>query len=344
MLITQIIYNKQVLQNLHHFFGSNLKKAIVAQELHKSGDLHLHCGVILHRLWKTNNSHALDVLVATPSTGSGTSPDGSASTASGQHGNYQVLKSVRGTTEYLTQSSADKTCDQTPLCYEWDISAIVSHKAPVSQRVALALLAGESLSSLAEKEPGYLLLHHQKCQSFKDMMDREEAKKKKSDLPLSFNLLEGGTEALEVVSWLTANVRKPRVHKQKQLWVHGTTNRGKTTLGMDLDLHLAVYWPGIEGTYDDDYEDGIYDIVIFDEFLGQRRLNWMNSFCEGRTFKVHRRYRDTLKKDNLPVIVLSNKLPAECYSNLSQDIIDTLLSRFTVITLSQFIRINISPA
>jgi len=251
---------------------------------------------------------------------------------------------VRGTTEYLTQSSDEKTCDQTPLCYEWDISAVLSHKEPLSQRIARRLLAGESLSSLAESEPGYLLLHHQKCQSFKDMIDREEAKKKKSDLPLSFNLSEGGTEALEVVSWLTANVRKPRIHKQKQLWIHGSTNRGKTTLGMDLDLHLAVYWPGIEGTYDDDYEDGIYDIVIFDEFLGQRRLNWMNSFCEGRTFKVHRRYRDTLKKDNLPVIVLSNKLPAECYSNLSQDIIDTLLSRFTVITLSQFIRINISPA
>jgi len=337
-----ISHNKQVLQNLHQFFGTNLKKAIIAQELHKTGDLHLHCGVILHRLWKTKDPHALDALTAADSLV--ITPNEPAVSFPPKHGNYQVLKSVRGTTEYLTQSSADKTCDQTPLCYEWDISAIVSHKAPVSQRVALALLAGESLSSLAEKEPGYLLLHHQKCQSFKDMMDREEAKKKKSDLPLSFNLLEGGTEALEVVSWLTANVRKPRVHKQKQLWVHGTTNRGKTTLGMDLDLHLAVYWPGIEGTYDDDYEDGIYDIVIFDEFLGQRRLNWMNSFCEGRTFKVHRRYRDTLKKDNLPVIVLSNKLPAECYSNLSQDIIDTLLSRFTIITLSQFIRINISPA
>jgi len=96
----------------------------------------------------------------------------------------------------------------------------------------------------------------------------------------------------------------------------------------------TLWWDGYEGQ----------KVVIFDEFLGQRRLNWMNSFCEGRTFKVHRRYRDTLKKDNLPVIVLSNKLPAECYSNLSQDIIDTLLSRFTVITLSQFIRINISPA
>ncbi len=102
---------------------------------------------------------------------------------------------------------------------------------------------------------------------------------------------------------------------------------------MPLDTH-----------YLDDYDDSEWDLIMFDEFKGQKTIRWLNGFVEGSPFPVLRRYHSTIKKKNLPVIVLSNYSIEEAYSKVNMfhpERLDTVRTRFQVEQVQKFIKVNI---
>ncbi len=103
-----------------------------------------------------------------------------------------------------------------------------------------------------------------------------------------------------------------------------------------------IYWVPLDTAHLDDYCDEDYDIVVFDEFKGQKSITFMNSFIQGTPYLVYRRYRSYLKTKNLPVIVLSNYSIDEAYSKVhmfNPERLIPLKKRFKCINVKKFINI-----
>ncbi len=95
-------------------------------------------------------------------------------------------------------------------------------------------------------------------------------------------------------------------------------------------------------THLDEYDDDDYDLVVFDEFKGQKTITWMNTFVQGGPQKVYRRYNSYNKTKNIPVIVLSNYTIQQCYSKTNMfnpERLLPLIGRFNCININKFINI-----
>ena len=81
----------------------------------------------------------------------------------------------------------------------------------------------------------------------------------------------------------------------------------------------------------DSYEDGCFDLVVLDEYKHQKRLQFLNAWCDGQPLPLRRKGSQTVKTDNLPLIICSNFSPEECYRpGVGRD---ALLDRFVVVEL-----------
>jgi len=86
-------------------------------------------------------------------------------------------------------------------------------------------------------------------------------------------------------------------------------------------------------TWNDAYQDGIYDLIVFDEFQGQKSIGQLNALTDGYTTPLIRRgTHPYLKNDKLPVIICSNKLPHDVYHNAKdRAYVDAFASRYLII-------------
>ena len=120
---------------------------------------------------------------------------------------------------------------------------------------------------------------------------------------------------MEIVTWFNTNVKHPRALGQPNLWLCGGTGVGKTRLKEMLMTMLRVYEAPYDGDWHDEYQDGVYDIVVFDEFNGQHTITHMNRWLGSEYTKLRRRgIAPVTKVDRLPCLVLSNHVPHTCYS------------------------------
>lgn len=142
-----------------------------------------------------------------------------------------------------------------------------------------------------------------------------------------------------VARWLNENIRKPRAPRQAQLWIKAGPGAGKTTF---VDQVLPYLYPGLsiyslpyDGEWQDDYEDGCYDLIIADEYRTQYRIQYLNRLADGSVTKLRRRaMKPVEKRDRLPMIVLSNYLPEEAYhkaADKGDPSIKALADRFRVV-------------
>ena len=101
-----------------------------------------------------------------------------------------------------------------------------------------------------------------------------------------------------------------------------------------MDL-ARVYVVPLTEKWDDSFDDNDYDLVVFDEFKGQRSITWMNGFCDGSPFQVSRRgTAPFLKTKNLPCLVLSNFSIRMAYSKVDNvDRLAPLMARFEEVDL-----------
>lgn len=91
------------------------------------------------------------------------------------------------------------------------------------------------------------------------------------------------------------------------------------------------------------YEDGKYDLVVFDEFHGQKSITFMNQFLDGSTMWIPQRNAGTTKEQYVPCIVNANHLPDAYYSGSAStaDQLSAFVARFITLSFNSLIKILI---
>ena len=123
----------------------------------------------------------------------------------------------------------------------------------------------------------------------------------------------------------------------------GTPGAGKTTMISNLEtwFKLRVYWWPRDEAWWDGYEDGAYDLIVLDEFKSQKKITELNPILSGDTVPLSRRRAPPyVKRENLPVIILSNYLPEECFHRCTSQALAPLLDRLEIVEVSNYVRIE----
>ncbi len=302
-----------------------LKWCIVAQEAHKDETHHLHVALWLNSTVDYRNRDYWDFVT-------------------GKKGNYQVARDIVRVVKYVTKENKY-------LCYQIDPPTWLKAKKKKTgtsfELVAKLMQDGKSLDDLDAIYPGMIAMNLQKLQKYKKFLVKKERKAMKAVLDEweALGILALPQDFRPLGLWLNSNLSgAKRPFKQKQLWLHGKSNLGKTTLVEKLMRFFRVYMVPMDSKSLDDYEDAEYDLIVLDEFKGQKSITWMNGFVQGGHFPVHRRYNSTLKVLNLPVIVLSNYTIDQAYERVSHftpERLDSIKNRFFQCHVTSYIELGL---
>ncbi len=306
------------LERIIAHFGTTLDWTVIAQETHADGNFHLHLGISLRTKLESRDPHVLDWITM-------------------KHGSYEGMRNVKKSLEYFHKS------DPTPLCHGINAKAVMNKKNGRSDIVAQELLDGKSIDDITEEYPGFTMINLSKLTHFIQFVDK---KRKHDALETRIPLYETNniTHADQViVEWLNKNIRRTRHFKQPQLWIYSTEpNMGKTSFINFLNEHLSIHHLMKWEDFDDMYQDNCYDLIVIDEFEGQRKLGWMNELLQGGTMPLRRKGEQYIKNQNLPILIASNQTPSICYQNCTTSRITTLLTRLKVINIEHFIEISVT--
>lgn len=297
-------------ERIEQKFGDSLSGYIVCEEAHKDGTPHLHVFLQFKEKIRHSDKNYFDFIV-------------------GQHGNYQVAKNVRKCVEYVTKAG-------NYLAKGIDVQSICKKQAPKNETVAKMLHDGKSLSDIDKEHPGYVMINKRKIEEYASWIECERSKKNKIDwIPPS---LEGLTDSnLKIAEWISKNIRQTRAFKAPQLYIHGPRNLGKTSLIEWLEKSLSVYHMPMTEEFYDLYSDD-FDIVVLDEFKGQKTIQFLNQFLQGSAMPIRKKGSQGMKYKNLPVVILSNYSLSECYQKAANDgRLSTLECRLEIVEVDSFI-------
>jgi len=297
-------------ERLEQKWKEELKGYIVCEEQHKDGTPHLH---VFLQFSKRKNFK---------------SPDW-ADFIGGKHGDYKVARSVSGSVKYVTKEG-------NYVAKGVDVEAYKQKGAKLSDKIAGMLDNGKSLVEIKEEERGFFMLNKRKIEEYAAFIDCENQKKTKlAWVPPS---LDGLTDSnKQIAEWICKNIRQSRIFKAPQLFITGKPNLGKTSLIEWLKKYLSVYPIPMTEEFYDQYSDD-YDLVVLDEFKGQKTIQWLNEFLQGSTMNIRKKGSQSLKKKNLPVIILSNYTLEECYPKANADgRLDSLRARLEIVEVDSFI-------
>jgi len=262
----------------------------------------------------------------------------------GQHGDYKTCRNFLQSVIYATKENNYQL-------FNLDVNAIrkaIESKTSVSHHtIATKILAKpkRSLEEVSRKWPGYMIQHQRKVEDFIELVQGFEHENKIPyygvEIPWP-DLEHPGEHA--IASWVHNNFGKPRLHKQKQLFVWGPKNMGKSHILMDLEKRFKRYIIGDEEKFDTDYKDDQVEFCTFDEFVGQKKVSWINNFCEGVHMKLNKKGGNPMtKRGNPPVIFCSNKSLDQIYSELKEKSpfqFEALLERFEIVELKRQFRLK----
>jgi len=297
------------LSNLKTHFSHKLKGAIVAQEHHADGSLHLHILVFLSEKLRTRDSTYFDFVCA-------------------KHGSYETIKRVSSALSYVQKE------DKEPLIFG-DIpsgnSALTRSK---SDAAAEMIQSGCSLSQLAKEMPGYFLSNQEKIRKFQSFCIEQKLNESLARLQEPLRDLDPMGELSPIVAWLNTNLFSKRKFKQLQLYLYGPPNSGKTSLILRLSKYFRIYHiPNGEDFYDF-FENDKYDLAVLDEFRADKTIQWMNAWLQGSEMNIRQKGSQCLKVQNIPTIILSNFTPHEAYSKSTPEKLETLITRIEVIKVT----------
>ncbi len=305
--------------------------AVLCQEKHKDGCNHLHILVHFGRQKTFRGFELLDSI-------------------GGTHGNYQAARSVVKVMKYVTKEGNFIEDNIDALDYLKKRENKESTKSSVVfKKIKTAVDAGENaLKEVIKFDCGYALMHKKQIEDMERWLLAERDREIELQLwpPLGKKFLMPWFSSLEpynqaITNWLILNLFKVRSFKQEQLYLVAPANCGKTTLLMQLEKFCHLYLIPEENSHEY-YRNGGYDLCVFDEFLGNKPCNWLNSFLQGSPMLLKCKLCSSItKRDNPPVIIMSNIHPEDVYQKVRPSVIAAFLSRFLIIELNEddFIRI-----
>jgi len=320
---------------LNQFFGENLEKGVISQEDHKDGGLHLHAAITLRKSLSSRDPKVFDTLVDPPKHPNIMTRFTGGALKAFQYvmkeGNYLPLGSGFDLEEFIRQAEKKKSTK--------------------TSLILTDIKQGKCLDDLVEDHSEYLLQNLRKVKEFLDFLSlRErrlqfaEAQTQKVHVQPAETYCSNWNQ--EIASWLNLNLRNPRAHRQKQLWICAPPGMGKTSLIMMLEkaYDLSVYYWPKEEVWWDAYSDGAYDLIVLDEFHSQKTITQLNPILSGDPTPLSRRCSAPLtKRDNLPVIIMSNYLPEECFAKVATNQphkLAPLIDRLTIVKVEGPIRMS----
>jgi len=228
----------------------------------------------------------------------------------------------------------------------WYLILILIRCAGVQDSVAALVQEGKNFAEIWAEHPGFALVHRGQIEQAVAFW---ALKRRLSEMPGIAPCQTSEAmpfQAFVVATWLNQNVvgRPDREFRTRQLYIHGATQLGKTTLVMELRKYLSVYDIPADEEYCDFYEDGMYDLAVLDEFEGQRSIQWMNRWLDGSPFTLRKKGAQVVKEKNIPTMILSNLAPAEAYPTKSPTLVNTFAGRLVVVELTEFLNVPINPA
>ena len=291
---------------------------IVCQEEHKDKTEHLHA-VVVNNIKGSYSNSVLDKLT-------------------GKHGNYQSCRSVIKCVEYV-KKTGNFICH--PMSFSLDkwLKEKKSNKGKKADICAQMINDGKSLREIDKDYPGYVMIHLKKLKEYQTWKKIEQLEKKKKFLGFKKN--EEYTHAEKsIVDWFEKNVIQKRKWDDKHLFIYGNTQMGKTTFIKSLDEFFNIYYVPMDEDFYDFYKDS-YDLVVFEEFKSQKRIQWLNRFLDGQVMTLRVKGSQILKGKAMPCIFLSNYELKDCYPKVYDkryNVFQTLERRLKIIQIDRFLR------
>lgn len=88
----------------------------------------------------------------------------------------------------------------------------------------------------------------------------------------------------------------------------------------------------------DFYDDDQYDLIVLDEFKGQKTIQHMNRWLDGQKMTIRKKGSQGLKTKNLPIIIISNYSPQEVYHKVAEHgRLDSFLDRLEIVEIKEMI-------
>lgn len=309
-----------VLSKIKERFGEDsIKWAVVGREHHADGGFHLHCAMWLLTTVDTRDAHYWDFLT-------------------GQHGNYRVMKKPVECVEYCTKEGYEVACyGIMPSEY------VEARKRKQSSKFSVVAKRikedGASVQEINNDDPGFVCQNLSKLIAYQSFCAATASPVLRPWPPLQDLRLPAEVGPKRIFTWLKENLIgfPDRPFGTPQLYIHGTTGLGKTSLVRVLAMYSKIYYMPDDGRWMDTF-DGSYDLVVFDEFRGGKTIQFMNQFLDGSFMQVPRRNAPPfLKQKNVPCIILSNLSVESVYHKVQEsapDLIAALTRRLEIIQLS----------
>lgn len=285
-----------VLNRALDMWGTNVSFAVVSKEKHQDGTPHLHAMFLFHQRLSGASARFADFL-------------------SGSHGHVRYVKNIKACYRYIVKDGCFVVHGDAPPCLVSNDKDSQEPK-PLDELVE-KLKGGTRLQTIFEDYGRQFFLYGNRIKQFHSTCRKYAA--------ASALLPWGGVEHSEisvddapsqvVVDWLNQNLFKDRRPKQPQLFICGPPNIGKTYLIETLRKFCRVYSVPMLERFMDDYNDDDYDLVIFEEFRGQKTISEMNNFLDGSPCNIAIKGAQYLKMKNQPCIILSNYALTACYKH-----------------------------
>jgi len=315
----------EVLSNLRQFFGDNLAWGIVAQEEHKDGTPHIHVGAELKNDLKLRDHAPLDRLVR------------SELLPQGKHGNYQKMKKMPACVAYIAKMGNYAH-------FAIDVEKVIAQakKGAKTSKVIKLIQEGKTPLQIMQEDPE--TYYHQRRKIIEFAADAQLLSNSARVLPriVSIKVESSPSQSFAsecLSSWLNGHLlpesRKTRKPRSKHLYLCGPPAIGKTSFLQELRRYLRIYDIPHE-SWNDSYQDGCFDLMILDEFNGQKKLNELNLLSDGYPTPLNKRGTAAyLKKDVLPLIIVSNLPITDQFSKCEGSLRDAFISRYEVVAFEE---------
>lgn len=302
------------------FLDYDVEWIVVAREKHKDGSNHLHCAINLNTKLHTRNPHKLDCI-------------------GGKHGNYQVMRNPSKVLAYIIK---DGDYVEHGITVEDYLNCIKSKTSTKSCVVATKILQRDwAMEDVLAEYPGFFMMNKRKIEDFYSYVVLMSEEKQVDWYGIRSKSQTKVEKRIE--KWINKNVREVREFKQRQLYIYGPPNTGKTSLINLLEKSLHIYYMPVEDFYDH-YEDGIYDMVVLDEFKGQKSITFLNKWLQGGPCPIRKKGSQAVKMHNVPMIILSNYCLDDCYKHVDPMALESLKARLEIIPVEQYLEYRLKTS
>lgn len=296
-------------------------QCIVSEEKHEDGHPHLHVYLTFEKAKRISRADYFDL-------GNPENPE------EVFHPNIQSCKNMKECVKYITKDDKD------PAQHNISFKEILAGKSSKFAIIAQSVMDGKSMLQINETDPGFVLQHKRKLEEYQAWV---VMKRPRLDLlPWQPVPVPAFGPEYELATWLNSNIfHQSRPIKSAQLYLYSPPNCGKTTLISWLSRFCRIYYMPLLEDFYDFYDDDSYDLVVVDEFKGQKQIQFLNQWLDGQPCTVRVKGGQRLKTRNLPCIILSNWPLSKVYANAIEqhgsDVIDPLKARLEVVNVQKFI-------